>query len=125
MSQHYSPEFLDTQRQALLEQKATTESELAKIGQFDLASGSYMATAPEYNSGSAEGIGESSLESETAQTNMALVSDLETTLNDTIAALAKLDSGEYGRCESTGEWIDEDRLRAYPAARTIAGLDQA
>ena len=122
MSHHYSPEFLAVQKTKLQEQKSEVEAELSNIARFDEASGSYVALQPELNAGSSEEIDESGMESETAQTNMAVIRDLETTLNDTLAALSKLESGDYGRCEATGEWIDEDRLSAYPAARTIANI---
>jgi DnaK suppressor protein len=47
----------------------------------------------------------------------ALVGSLRETLIDVDAALAKLEAGTYGHCESCGEDIVEDRLEAMPAAR--------
>jgi DnaK suppressor protein len=47
----------------------------------------------------------------------ALVGSLRDTLMDIDAALAKLEVGTYGQCESCGEDIAEDRLEAMPAAR--------
>ena len=49
--------------------------------------------------------------------NKALVNQLEDTLNDVERALAKLDEGTYGRCESCGKEIAEVRLEAMPATR--------
>jgi len=48
----------------------------------------------------------------------ALAGSLRDTLNDIDAALAKFDSGTYGRCEVCGEQISDARLEAMPAART-------
>jgi RNA polymerase-binding transcription factor DksA len=48
----------------------------------------------------------------------ALVGTLRDTLNDIDDALAKFDSGTYGRCEVCGEPISDARLEAMPAART-------
>lgn len=39
-------------------------------------------------------------------------------LKDVNNALTKITDGTYGTCEISGESIDEDRLRANPAART-------
>ena len=44
--------------------------------------------------------------------------ELEERLLDVNRALKKIDKGAYGACEISGEQIEEDRLRANPAART-------
>lgn len=49
--------------------------------------------------------------------NRALVGKLEETLAEVERALAKLDEGAYGICESCGKPITEARLEAMPAAR--------
>lgn len=48
----------------------------------------------------------------------ATLSVLETRFNNINRALKKIEEGKYGICEISGEKIDEDRLAAYPAART-------
>jgi DnaK suppressor protein len=48
----------------------------------------------------------------------ALVGSLLEALDDVDHALAKLDAGEYGRCESCGGAISDARLEAMPTART-------
>jgi RNA polymerase-binding transcription factor DksA len=47
----------------------------------------------------------------------ALAGTLLETLAEVEHALAKLDSGDYGTCESCGQPIAEARLEAKPAAR--------
>jgi DnaK suppressor protein len=47
----------------------------------------------------------------------ALAGTLTDTLQEIEDALAKLDDGTYGRCESCGGPIPEARLEAMPAAR--------
>lgn len=47
----------------------------------------------------------------------ALAGSLLETLAEVEHALAKLDAGGYGACESCGAPIAEDRLEAKPAAR--------
>jgi DnaK suppressor protein len=49
--------------------------------------------------------------------NRALVGQLEETLAEVERALAKLDEGAYGICESCAKPISEARLEAMPAAR--------
>ena len=49
--------------------------------------------------------------------NMALAGQLRTELDEVERALAKLDDGTYGKCETCGESIVPARLEAMPAAR--------
>ena len=49
--------------------------------------------------------------------NRMLVASLSDQLSDVERALAKLASGEYGKCETCGNDITEPRLEAMPAAR--------
>lgn len=47
----------------------------------------------------------------------AVAGSLRETLLEVDAALAKLEAGTYGQCESCGDDIAEDRLEAMPTAR--------
>jgi DnaK suppressor protein len=47
----------------------------------------------------------------------ALAGSLRETLQEINEALAKLEAGTYGRCESCGQQIPEARLEAMPAAK--------
>lgn len=49
--------------------------------------------------------------------NQALAAQLRNELEEVERALAKLDQGTYGRCETCGEPIAPARLEAKPAAR--------
>jgi len=51
----------------------------------------------------------------------ALAGSLTDSLRDVEDALAKLDAGGYGTCESCGGPIPEARLEAKPAARLCIG----
>ncbi len=48
----------------------------------------------------------------------AILAVLETRYNNVNRALGKIASGEFGKCEISGEPIEEARLDANPAART-------
>lgn len=118
MDSHYSPEFLSGRQTELMRQKRETEEGLGQIARFDTVSGSWAALQPDYESGGVEDAAESGDESQALQEHQAQVAELEKTLIEIDNALSKFASGSYGRCESTGDWIAEDRLMAYPAART-------
>jgi DnaK suppressor protein len=49
--------------------------------------------------------------------NMVLAGQLRSELDEVERALAKLDEGTYGQCETCGEAITEPRLEAMPATR--------
>lgn len=115
---HYSPEFLAECKKTLLGQKEQAIKELGGIAKYDDASGKYIPLQPDYDVGSVEDAGDSGEEAQELQQHMSRVNDLETSLDEISLALAKLDKGTYGRCEVTGDWISEERLEAYPAART-------
>jgi RNA polymerase-binding transcription factor DksA len=48
------------------------------------------------------------------------VDTVEALLDQVDAALARLDDGSYGRCESCGTIIADERLAEIPTARTCA-----
>lgn len=50
--------------------------------------------------------------------NAAITTDLEIRYNSVLAALSRIEEGTYGKCEVSGEDIEEDRLMADPTART-------
>jgi hypothetical protein len=52
------------------------------------------------------------------------VDSVEALLDDVDRALARLDNGSYGRCESCGTIIADDRLAEIPTARTCGGCPQ-
>lgn len=52
------------------------------------------------------------------ESNVAVVNELETRLNNINAALQRIEDGTYGKCKISGGLIEEDRLEANPAADT-------
>lgn len=51
-------------------------------------------------------------------TNRAINDTLEIRYKELRDALERIEKGTYGKCEVSGEPIEEDRLEANPAART-------
>ena len=52
------------------------------------------------------------------ENNTAILKQLESRLSEVNKALEKIEENIYGKCEISGELIEEDRLNANPAART-------
>jgi DnaK suppressor protein len=75
-----------------------------------------LARRPEL--GSAQGfgkrIGDGTIEAVSRLTDIGVGESLEATLARIERALAKLDEGSYGRCDSCGEAIEPARLLARP-----------
>src|SRR3954465_13138919 len=75
-----------------------------------------LARRPER--GTAQGfgkrIGDGTVEAITRMTEIGVGTSLETGLERTERALAKLDEGTYGRCDACGEPIAPKRLAAMP-----------
>jgi RNA polymerase-binding transcription factor DksA len=51
------------------------------------------------------------------ESDQARLEEVRTELDDVGAALAHLDDGTYGLCETCGRRIDEGRMAAVPTAR--------
>ena len=96
---------LDAIRRQLEERRDEARARVAKLAQ-----------RPEL--GSAQGfgkrIGDGTVEAISRLTDIGVGSSLETGLARTERALAKLDDGTYGLCDSCGEAIPSARLRAMP-----------
>lgn len=55
---------------------------------------------------------------ETYEENTGILKQLEIRYNEIKNAIQRIEDGTYGVCEVGGEQIEEDRLKANPAART-------
>ncbi|MDP6538306.1 MAG: TraR/DksA family transcriptional regulator [Planctomycetota bacterium] len=49
--------------------------------------------------------------------NLELLQHDESTVQELLDALDRIEEGTYGRCAACGVWIRKDRLRAVPHAR--------
>ncbi|OGB74072.1 hypothetical protein A2V68_02480 [candidate division Kazan bacterium RBG_13_50_9] len=123
MASPYSPSFVERQKDRLLEEKARLEQDLAKVATYDKDEGTYMPRFEEVNPGESEDNEEAADEAVSYEDNAAQTQDLVRSLDEVNLALKKIEGGTYGTCEDSGEWISEERLRAYPAARTSIDTD--
>lgn len=115
---HYTPEFVSDRKQELVNDRASVLSRIQAIARFDDAAGMYIPLQPDFDSGSSEDSGDSASESQALQERSGELETMVENLAEIDAALTKIEEGTYGQCEASGEWISEERLMAYPAART-------
>lgn len=102
----------------LLNEKKLLEEELATVGRKDPTNPKdWQATVDDSQVDNAD-------ENEVAdvleeyEEHKAILTQLETQLNEVQAALQKIEKGTYGICEISGEEIEKERLEANPSART-------
>ena len=102
----------------LLAEKKLLEEELATVGRKDPANPKdWQATVDDSQVDTAD-------ENEVADVleefgeHKAILTQLETQLNEVQSALQKITAGKYGICELSGEEIERERLEANPSART-------
>lgn len=102
----------------LLEERALLEKDLAGLGIKDPETGDWGAVGEE--GGEEADPNDMGDRDEDFATRANTLAELELRLKDVNDALAKIESnnGTYGKCETSGEMIEEDRLMANPAARS-------
>lgn len=96
----------------------TLEQDLASVATPDTndhVPGEY-APSMHHNADSSTMHDDASEEQNEYALNVDVTSTLEKRHHDVMSALQKIDDGDYGVCESCGQDIPEDRLRANPSA---------
>lgn len=124
MNDHYSPEFINAQQKVLLKEKAKLEEEIKDVATYDENEGRYRPKYEEFNAGDTEDEAEAADETVNFAENTAMADTLIQTLNETRSSLKDIDNGKYGSCENCGGYISEERLWAYPAAKTCVKCKQ-
>lgn len=104
-------------KELLLAEQKRLEAELATVGRKNPENPDDWEATPSYTEDSAD-LNDFSDSIDDFETNTAILKQLETQLNDVKDALERIENGNYGVCEISGEQIEEDRLEANPAART-------
>ena len=113
---HLTEAQLQDLREKLETELASLETELAEHGQKE-SGGQWDATSSGLAGTEADPT-DAADQIEELVTNVPLVSELSTRAHDVKDALAKMEAGTYGICETSKEEIPFDRLEANPAART-------
>lgn len=104
--------FVEHKKAQLEEEQSRLRGQIARLtGSADESSN----TAPQWaEMGQKED--ENAAEVTTYEERLSLRKNLEKTLDEVVAALAKIAEGSYGVCVKCGKAIDEKRLEAFPAA---------
>jgi RNA polymerase-binding transcription factor DksA len=101
----------------LEEEKARLESEMGSVGRKNPAvPGDWEAVPSE--TGQEPDEADQADVFVSADTNAAILADLEARYDTVLEALKRIEAGAYGVCEECGKGIEEDRLGADPAATT-------
>jgi RNA polymerase-binding transcription factor DksA len=108
----YGVDFLDHQRQLLVEERARQQQLAARL-QADVAE---LTEERDLSDTDEDGFGEGAGMVVDRDRDQALHANAMAALDDIEAALTRLESGTYGRCGSCGAPIPPARLEAMPAA---------
>jgi DnaK suppressor protein len=110
----FSPEFLESQKRKLIEERDRLQQELRLIDQDLIRLGQSQADEGKSVGNHMADEGGSIQETDN---DLAVRGNVEQVLEAIERALKKFDDGTYGICEDTGEPIPEARLEALPYAR--------
>lgn len=98
-------------------EKKGLEQQLSRIGKRDSSSpGGWDATSGGIEVDSADE-NEVADKFEELEENTGIASQLENQLKEVKAALERIETGTYGKCEICGKPIENERLEANPSAR--------
>jgi RNA polymerase-binding transcription factor DksA len=111
-------EKLDLYKKRLLLEKAELEASLGSVGRINPDNPEDWEARPADTSDDHSDPNDNADIIEGFENNTAILKQLETQLMDVNEALKKIEEGTYGKCEVSGELIDEGRLNANPSART-------
>lgn len=96
-----SDKFIAERKRDLLKEKERLERELDRSKAFE-----------EYG----DSDDDSAQEVASYEKNISARGDFQRLLKEVNAAVAKIEKGTYGKCEKGPETIEEERLKAFPAA---------
>lgn len=106
-------------KKLLLKEKARLENDLSSLGRINPDNPQdWEATPSEESDEKSPDLNKVADAVEDFEARTATLKELESYLQEVNHALAKIEAGTYGICEVSGNPIEEDRLEAYPAART-------
>lgn len=107
----YFKKMLESEQERLI-------SELKTVGRINPDNPEDWEPVPGESNNSASDKNDSADNFEKYEENTAILKQLEIELNEVKDALVKIENGNFGICEVSGEEIEKERLEAYPAART-------
>lgn len=109
---------IENMKARLTEELAKVESELATVGRKNPDNPADWQPTPPAEDSAATEPDELADKIEDFEQNTAILKQLEIQATAIRTALERIEKGTYGKCEISGEDIEEDRLEANPSART-------
>jgi len=107
--------IIEELKEKLEAQKASLEKELESFAKKDdVPKGDWETKFPNRENGNME---EEADEVQEYDNMLSVEHNMELRLKDINSALKKIEGDEYGKCESCGKEIEEERLRAVPEAK--------
>jgi RNA polymerase-binding transcription factor DksA len=104
-------------KEVLLSEQTLLEGELKNIAHFNDETNQWEAT-PDTDLMNMSDDNDAADRFEDFEERTSMLKTLQARLTDIKEAIAKMDSGSYGKCEVCGKAIEADRLEANPAAPT-------
>lgn len=111
-------ENLAKYKETLLTIKEKIEGDLKELGVHNPQVKSDWVATPEEAVGDEADSNVAADQVENWEERRATLATLETEYNNVVAALQKMEDGQFGKCEVCNEAIETDRLTVNPAART-------
>ena len=108
--------FLKEQKEKLLKQRADLEKQLRSLRSKKRRGFPFSVRFPKLGTD----VDSDTQEIEQYESNLSLEKQMSDRLRDTRFAFSLMKKGRYGLCLVCGKEIEEERLRAYPAALTHA-----
>lgn len=110
----FTPEFLETQKQKLVQERDRLQSELRAIDQELIRLGQSQS---DEGAGVGNHMADEGSDAQEQETDLTVRANIEVMLGEIQHALTKFETGTYGICEDTNEPIAVARLEALPYAR--------
>jgi RNA polymerase-binding transcription factor DksA len=108
----------DKYKEKLEAEKKLLEEELGSLGKVDETGDWQAVPETEINTQEVQDEADMADRSEDFEERALKVDRLEARLIDVNKALEEIENNKYGKCETCGKEIEEDRLEANPAAHT-------
>lgn len=110
----FTPEFLETQKQKLIEERDRLQNELRVIDQELIRLGQSQS---DEGAGVGNHMADEGSDAQEQENDLAVRANIEVMLGEIQHALTKFETGTYGICEDTNQPIAVARLEALPYAR--------
>jgi DnaK suppressor protein len=109
---------IDKLKTKLEEEKHFLESELKTIATVDKTGDWETKMDSDINIQEVQDEADMADRSEEYEERSSLLRNLEKRFNDVNSALLKIENNTFGHCEVCSKTIEDDRLEAYPSAKT-------